>query len=120
MAAFKMITNNGATFIAGKSTGLLVKVEQDRKLAGDCMGAVIETTLYREVSTFEPVCNYVFEMVDPHHNPVKGDIDLELFYAAIRFFFHSTLKTAWFVRWIPKFSSLYKEPVFVTEAATAV
>jgi hypothetical protein len=120
MAAFKVITDNGSTFISNKSAGLLIKVEQDRILTADCIGATIETTLYREVSTFEPVCNYVFEMVDGQHNPISGDIDLELFYAAIRFFFNTVLKTAWFVRWIPKLSSLYSQPVYLEEAVHAI
>ena len=58
-------------YITNETAGLIVKAEKDRVLTGRDCGAVMEATLYREVSGFVPVCNYVFEAVDARHNPVK-------------------------------------------------
>ncbi|HEY8781923.1 MAG TPA: hypothetical protein VIM16_09930 [Mucilaginibacter sp.] len=116
MEKFIIKTNKGVAYITNETAGLIVKAEKDRVLTGRDCGAVMEATLYREVSGFVPVCNYVFEAVDARHNPVK-EINSELFQSAVKYFFTVYLNTAYYVKKIPRFSTLYTGVIFSDNTA---
>ena len=115
MDKFKLTLDEKIAIIAYEAKNFIVKVEKDRKLTDKDTGAILETTLYKEQTTFVPECCFVFEVIDSANNPIFGLVDTKLLYASVNFFFHSILNTTYFVKSIPKFSALYQEPITTLE-----
>lgn len=111
MENFIVKTDGGVAYIINETAGLIVKAEKDKVLAAHSGRAVMEATLYRELSGFVPVCDYIFEAVDERHSPVK-ETDIELFQSAVKYFFTVYLNTTYYVKKIPCFSSLYTGTIF--------
>ncbi|TSJ36458.1 hypothetical protein FO440_21740 [Mucilaginibacter corticis] len=61
----------------------------------------LEATLYIEDRTYIPLRSYVFELIDDHERPLISYHDIDLFKAAVAFYFHAILDTDLFVVSVP-------------------
>ena len=110
MDNFRITQKDKVTFIEDVVQNLVVKVERNRALTEADNGALLETFLFSEASTFMGDGSYIFEVVDRDHAPKLESFDINLLYAIVDFFYHSILKTSYFLKRIPVCSYLYKAP----------
>lgn len=64
MDEFKITLKEKVTIIANEAKNFIVKVEKDRKITDKDTGAILETSLYKEQTTFVPDCCFLFEVID--------------------------------------------------------
>lgn len=82
-----------------------MSVQKGRQVNADRNTALMDGTLYKEQGSFVRDCSYLFEALNAHNEPVLT-VDLGLFKNAIDFFFTSILGTDYYVKSIPRSSSL--------------
>ena len=109
MGDFRVTIQGHVTVISNDGSNFFVRVDQGRQLTETDAGVFIEATLYQKLSSFVPVCNYVFEAIDLNYQRIAGMIDIDAIEEAVHFFFYSILGTSYFLKRIPRCSILYTE-----------
>jgi hypothetical protein len=106
MKEYKIYKEGDLTIIESTNPALRASVGKDRKVKLDMDIALMEATVYKEDGVFVKDCNYLFELIDKNNKPTSDCSSIEDFYLLIDFFFNSVLGTEYFVKTIPRSSSL--------------
>ena len=120
METFNVRNEQDTTIIDWENSAFIIKVNKNRKLSAADKRAVIEATLYKEENTFVKECDFVFEACDKDKKPLQDRVDIDIFNAAITFFFCSVLSTTYFIVNVPAFSSMFKEPDLKIDNVTTI
>jgi hypothetical protein len=115
MDNFNIKEDGNTLYITHPAEKITIKAEKNRVLKDYNKGAIIIATLYRERLGFEQVCDYVVEAVEP-----ETFIDAEIIHRAVHYFFTVGLKTSYYVKKVPLWSSLYTGELFATNEAVFV
>jgi len=110
MDNFRVTLKDEVTIIEDIAQNLIVKVERNRVLTEGDKGAILETFLFSEEATFVGNGSYIFEVVDRNHAPKPGSVDINVLHAIVDFFYHSIMKTSYFLKRIPVCSCMYQAP----------
>ncbi|QXV63655.1 hypothetical protein INP83_11065 [Mucilaginibacter sp. 21P] len=105
MSDYKVQLSAEGTTIENFSRPFKMRVRKNVKLTQDCSTALLEASVYKEDGSFVQTCSYLFEALDSQDKPV-ADVSLEEFNRAVDFFFTSLLDTEFYVKRIPRTSSL--------------
>jgi len=82
-----------------------MSVQKDIKLQEDKNTALLEATVYQKNGSFVKSGYYLFKALDKHNKPVKT-VNVDEFKDTVDFFFASLLDIEYYVKSIPKESSL--------------
>jgi hypothetical protein len=105
MSTYKVDTGNEPTIIESPTSSFRMSVLRDIKLQEDRNTALLEATVYQENGSFVRSGYYLFEALDKHNKPVAA-VDIDEFKDAVDFFFASLLDVEYYVKSIPRESSL--------------
>ncbi len=106
MEAYKVKVEIGFTVIETLNPPFKMSVRKDMKAPAEANTALIEATLYKEEGVFVKDCNYLFEALNNHNHPTSQVSNVDDFKAAVDFFFKSVLNTEYYLKTIPRVSSL--------------
>ena len=99
MEQYKLSMQGHLTIVEQKGQPFKMSVQKERKLPADSNTALIEATLYREECVFAKNGSYIFEALDKDNQPLKTDVDVDCFKAAVNFFFTGLLNTDLFEKY---------------------
>lgn len=105
MEDFRVRIDGKVTIIESEENNFKMSAQKDRQVDADRNTALMDAALYKEQGSFINDCNYLFEALDGENEPVT-EVDIDVFKNAIDFFFTSILGTDYYVKSIPKASSL--------------
>lgn len=96
---------NGQAVLEGTTQPFKLRVTKDITAVEGQNTALLEVTVYRENGSFIPHCSYLFEAVDSSGQPLTY-VDLNEFKKAVDEYCADVLATEYYVKSIPKASSL--------------
>jgi hypothetical protein len=111
MDAYKVKVEIGFTTIETLNPPFKMSVRKDIKASKESNTALMEAILYKEDGVFVKDCCYLFEALNKDNNPISKVSSVDDFKAAVDFFFKSVLNTEFYLKSIPKASSLCEKEV---------
>lgn len=105
MSDYRVNVSKEPTIIERPKCSFKMSVQRDVKLQEDRNTALLEATLYKESGSFVKSGYFLFEALDKQNRPIK-EVNIDDFKDAVDFFFTSLLDTEYYVKSIPRTSSL--------------